>query len=146
MPAVTASENLPVGMFPLYASPPPLRVDDGGVVRVGTSRISLDLVVEQYENGMTPEDMVRAYDTLLLADVYAVLGYYLQHRIAVRDYLQRRGAEALALRTKIEAERPRLTRAELLARRQTREKDHAPAGQVQTLNTTGCRRYANDVH
>ena len=45
--------------FPLHADPLPLRVDEGGVVRVGNTRISLDLVVKQYENGMTPEDMVR---------------------------------------------------------------------------------------
>jgi hypothetical protein len=45
---------------------PPLRVDAGGVVRVGDGRITLDLVVEQYENGMTQENMVRAYDTLVL--------------------------------------------------------------------------------
>jgi uncharacterized protein (DUF433 family) len=43
-------------------------VDEGGVIRVGESRISLDLVVEQYENGMTPEDVVRDYDSLRLAD------------------------------------------------------------------------------
>ena len=41
----------------------PLRVDEGGAVRVGKSRISLDMVVEQYENGMSPEDIVRGYDT-----------------------------------------------------------------------------------
>src|SRR5437016_10031642 len=51
--------------LPFDADRPPLRVDEGGAVRVGNSRISLDLVVEQYENGMTPEDMVRAYDTLV---------------------------------------------------------------------------------
>ena len=44
-----------------------LRLDDGGVLRVGKSRISLDLIVGLYENGMTPEDIVRAYDTLVLA-------------------------------------------------------------------------------
>ena len=44
-----------------YSASLPLRLDDGSVVRVGNSRISLDLVVEQYENGMTPEEMVRAY-------------------------------------------------------------------------------------
>ena len=46
--------------LPLSADPLPLRVDEGGVIRVGKGRISLDLVVEQYENGMTPEDMARA--------------------------------------------------------------------------------------
>lgn len=115
--------------FPLHADQLPLRVDQGGVVRVGTSRISLDLIVEQYENGMTPEDMVRAYDTLELADVHGVLAYYLRHRDEVRTYLKRREEEAAALRAKIEAERPRVSREELLARRGAREKDNSPAGQ-----------------
>src|SRR4051795_11729961 len=120
--------NLATGL-PLHAESPPLRVDEGGAVRVGNSRINLDLIVAQYENGMTPEDMVRAYDTLLLADVYAVIAYYLRHRDEVRAYLKRREDEAEALRAKIEAERPRVAREELLARRRAREKDHAPAGQ-----------------
>ena len=115
--------------LPLHAAPPPLRLDAGGVVRVGTSRISLDLIVEQYENGMTPEDMVRAYDTLVLADVYAVIAYYLRHRDEVRDYLKRRGDEADTLRGRIEAERPRVTREELLTRGGVPEKHNAPVGQ-----------------
>jgi uncharacterized protein (DUF433 family) len=115
--------------LPLDADRPPLREDEGGVLRVGTSRISLDLVVEQYENGMTPEDMVRAYDTLGLADVHAAIAYYLRHRDEVLAYLKRRKEEAEALRAKIEAERPRVSREELLARRSAREKANAPTGQ-----------------
>jgi uncharacterized protein (DUF433 family) len=94
----------PSNGLPLHADRPPLRADEGGAVRVGNSRISLDLVVEQYENGMTPEDMVRAYDTLTLVDAYAVIAYYLRHRDEVRAYLKRREAEAGALRAKIEAD------------------------------------------
>jgi uncharacterized protein (DUF433 family) len=116
-------------VLPLHADLPPLRVDEGGVVRVGHSRISLDLVVKQYENGMMPQDMVRAYDTLALADIHAVIAYYLRHRDEVLAYLKRREEEADALRAKIEAERPRVGREELMARRSAREKDHAPTGQ-----------------
>jgi uncharacterized protein (DUF433 family) len=116
-------------LFPLPSVRPPLRVEAGGVVRVGASRISLDLVVEQYENGMAPEDMVRAYDTLVLAEVHAVIAYYLQHHEEVQAYLKRRAEEAETLRTKIEAERPRVAPEELLGRRGARDKDHAPTGQ-----------------
>ena len=119
----------PAKTIALHAERPPLRVDEGGAVRVGNSRISLDLVVEQYENGMTPEDMVRAYDTLALADVHAVIAYYLRHRDEVRAYLKGREEEAEGLRAKIEAERPRVALEELLARRSAREKDNAPVGQ-----------------
>src|SRR5437763_16519518 len=108
--------------LPLHAELPPLRVDEGGAVRVGKSRVSLDLVVEQYENGMTPEDMVRAYDTLALADVHAVIAYYLRHRDGVRTYLKRRAEEVAALRAQVEAGRPRSSGAGLLARRTAGER------------------------
>ena len=115
--------------LPLHVEPPPLRVDEGGVVRVGKSRISLDLIVEQFENGMSPEDMIRAYDTLVLAEVYAVIGWYLRHRDEVHAYLKGREAEAVALRVKIEADRPRVSRDELVARRSATEKENASTGQ-----------------
>jgi uncharacterized protein (DUF433 family) len=113
--------------FPIHTDRPPLRVDEGGAVRIGQSRITLDLVVREYENGMTPEDLVRAYDTLDLANVYAAIAYYLQHRAEVKGYLDRREEEAARLRATIESRQPpRPTRAELLARR---ENKHAEAGQ-----------------
>jgi uncharacterized protein (DUF433 family) len=113
----------------LHADLPPLRVDEGGVIRVGETRISLDLIVEQYENGMTPEDMVRAYDNLVLAHVHAAIAYYLRHRDEVRAYLKRRNEEAETLRARIETERPRVSREELLARRGAPEKADASTGQ-----------------
>jgi uncharacterized protein (DUF433 family) len=98
--------------FPLLPAPVPLRLDEGGVIRVGTTRISLDLVVEQYENGMAPDDLLRAYDTLTLADIHSVIAYYLRHRDEVRGYLKRRAAEAETLRAKIEAARPRISHSD----------------------------------
>jgi uncharacterized protein (DUF433 family) len=105
---------------------PPLLLEAEGTIRVGKSRVTLDVIVEQYENGMTPEELVRAYDTLELADAYAAIAYYLTHRDAVLDYLKRRGREAKDLRARVEAGRPSVSRDELLARRD-RVTDHAPA-------------------
>jgi uncharacterized protein (DUF433 family) len=107
----------------------PLHADEGGAIRVGKSRVSLDVVVEQYENGMTPEDLVRAYDTLELADVHAVIAYYLRHRDEVRSYLKRREEETAALRVKIAEDYPRVSPDEVLARRSARDTADAPTRQ-----------------
>lgn len=105
----------------LSAQMPPLRVDDGGAVRVGGTRITLDLIVSQYDSGMTPEDMVRAYDTLKIEDVYAVLAYYHQNRTAVRQYMDQRKHEAATLRAEVEGQRPRISRDDLMKRSQGRQ-------------------------
>jgi len=49
------------------------KTDASGAIRIGESRITLDLIVEQYENGMTAEEIAQAYDTLALADVRAAI-------------------------------------------------------------------------
>ena len=115
-------------LLPFDAVAPPLRIVEGGAVRVGKCRITLDLVVEEYESGMTPEDMVRAYDTLNLAEVYGAIAYYLSHRDAVKEYMRRREEKAQALRAEIEARQPRISREELLARRAAKENVDVTAG------------------
>ena len=109
----TMAEKSLQALFSLAAAPPPLRIVEGGALRVGKSRITLDLIVEEYDSGMTPEDMVRAYDT------------HLSHRDAVRAYMKRREVEAAALRCEIEARQPSVSREELLARRAAKEKADA---------------------
>jgi uncharacterized protein (DUF433 family) len=113
----------------LQADTPPLREDMSGTLRVGQSRVTLDAVISQYNNGMTPEDLVRAFDTLDLADVHAVIAYYLRHRQDVERYLEERSAAADRLQKKIEAAQPRISRAELLARRTAMEAENAAAGE-----------------
>jgi uncharacterized protein (DUF433 family) len=101
----------------------PLRVDETGTVRVGKTRVILELVVHAFRDGATPEQIVQDYDTLNLADVYAVIGYYLRHRDEVDAYLAERAAEAEELRKKIEASQRDLPdiRARLLAARAKKE-------------------------
>jgi uncharacterized protein (DUF433 family) len=106
-----------------------LRIDDQGTIRIGRSRITLDVIVENYESGATPEAIAAAYDVLSLADVYSAIGYYLRHQVELRAYLDERQQQADELRQKIEAERPRITREELIRRRQVREQADASAGQ-----------------
>jgi uncharacterized protein (DUF433 family) len=90
----------------LHADPVPLRVDETGTIRVGSSRVTLDVLLADYKAGLGPEEIVRQLDTLSLADVYGAIAYYHRHRDEVEDYLRRRKAEADALRRKIEAGQP----------------------------------------
>jgi uncharacterized protein (DUF433 family) len=100
------------------AEPPPLRIAEGGAVRVGATRVSLDTVIVAFQNGCTAEEIVIKYPTLELVDVYAVITYYLRHREEVDAYLDQRRVEAAELREKIEARFPRDgIRERLLARR-----------------------------
>ena len=112
---------------PIPADPVPLRADEGGALRVGDSRVTLDTVIHEYENGAEPEGIVDAYSTLRLADVYAVIAYYLGHKEEVTDYLRTRQAEAAELRREIESRQPGRNelRAKLLARRDRQAQGHA---------------------
>ncbi len=105
----------------------PLRLVDNAL-RIGNSRLTLDLLVEQYENGLSPEDLVRAYDSLDLADAHAAIAYYLRNRDKVRAYLHGRKREADTFKQAIEAKHIPLTRDELLARRSGMEIADAPPG------------------
>ena len=67
--------------------PVPLEVDADGVARVGGTRVTLDTIVAAFHEGATAEEIVYQYPSLGLADVYAVISYYLQERSAVDAYL-----------------------------------------------------------
>jgi uncharacterized protein (DUF433 family) len=93
----------------LHTDPLPLRVDDTGTIRVGQSRVTLDVLLQYWRLGMSPEEIARGLDTLNLADVHGALAYYLRHQSEIDGYLRRREAEAEQLRQQIEASNaPRL--------------------------------------
>src|SRR3954470_12406100 len=103
-------------MLNLQADPVPIREDLSGALRVGESRVLLELVIHAFQDGATPETIVQRYDTLTLPDVYAVIAYYLRHRGEVEEYLARREQKAEANRRRIESEQADLSdiRARLL--------------------------------
>ena len=88
------------------AEPPPLTQDAAGTVHVGGTRVTLDTVVEAWEDGATAEEIVQRYDALALADVHSALSYYLRHRAEVHSYLDRRQADAAAVRRENERRSP----------------------------------------
>ena len=72
----------------MVAQTPPLHQDEGGVVRVAGTRVTLETLVSAYLDGMTAEEITQAYDAVALADVHAVLSFYLRHRDEVERYVQ----------------------------------------------------------
>lgn len=111
-------------MIPLSLDPVeiPLRLDQHGGLRVGQTRVLLDVVLHEFDSGATPEEIVDWYEGLELSDVYSVLGYCLRNRPAINDYLRRREDEADTLRRTIEASQPPRPnrRAMLLARQKAK--------------------------
>lgn len=96
----------------------PIRIDEDGVAWVGQTRVPIDTVIEHFNEGDSPAEIVYGYPTLKLEDVYAVLAYYLQHRREIDDYMAFNAREAEKLKRQIEAEfPPHGIRERLLARR-----------------------------
>jgi uncharacterized protein (DUF433 family) len=108
LPAIQI-EKKGVSIMPALTIEPvavPLRQDADGVVRVGDSRVLLELVIRAFQQGATPESIVQSYNTLKLADVYAVLAYCLTHQEQVDAYMRRCDDESDELRRRIEAAQP----------------------------------------
>jgi uncharacterized protein (DUF433 family) len=98
--------------------PVPLSTDAHGVVRVAGTRVTLDTVVETFNEGLTAEEIVQQYPSLTLADVYAVIGYYLHRRREVDVYVEERRRKAETIRERNRAGQDALgIRERLLARR-----------------------------
>ncbi len=83
-----------------------LRTDDGGVVRVGGTRVTLRSVVVAFQRGATAEEISLQYPVLDLTDVYAAITYYLRHRAAVHEMLAAEDLESEALMEEIEKRYP----------------------------------------
>lgn len=104
--------------LPFAIEPPPLKTDADGVVRVGGTRVMLETLIEAFHEGLTAEEIAQQYPTLALADIYAVIGYYLRRRTEVEGYLEESRREAREVRERNQARTdPRGIRERLLARR-----------------------------
>ena len=105
---------------PIQTETPPLQQDSSGALRIGESRVLLELVIRAFQDGATPEAIVQQYATTTLPDVYSVIGYYLRHRDEIDAYLAERDRMAEEVRQRIEQRQGDLSglRKRLLARRE----------------------------
>lgn len=106
----------------IVADPVPMAMDKNGIVRIAGTRVTLDTIVGAYNRGDTPEEIFEGFPTISMADIHAVIAYYLHHQEDVDSYLaenDRRADEARALYEAKFGKQP--TRAELEARRVQRQ-------------------------
>ena len=102
----------------IHQDPVPLRVDEEGTIRVGNTRITLDVLVGDDRRGMTPKQIVEQLDSLTVADVYGALAYYHRHKDELDAYLQDRAEDSARRQREIEATQPTFDqiKSRLLAR------------------------------
>ncbi len=122
-----AAEELPerdVGELLSRMGSAPLRLDAGGTLRAGGTRVTLDSIAAASGEGATAEEIANRYPVLSPDDLNQILGWYLRYRGPVDAYLARRESEAERFREEMEARfEPGGLRERLLARRGARERD-----------------------
>jgi uncharacterized protein (DUF433 family) len=79
-----------------------LRDDRRGGLRVGNSRVLLELVIRAHRRGDSPEAIVKRYPTLSLADADGVIAFGLRHPEEVDEYMVRREQQARELWERID--------------------------------------------
>ncbi|MDQ3010422.1 MAG: DUF433 domain-containing protein [Acidobacteriota bacterium] len=97
----------------------PLTTTEDGTIRIAGTRVSLDVVINKYKQGATAEQLAYKFPVLKLADIHAVLAWYLTHREATEAYLQEQTEAAIATRQFIEAHQDTTHIRERLLARQT---------------------------
>ena len=99
----------------------PLNTDEHSVVRVAGTRVLLETVVDAFNQGASAEEITLSYPSLKLADVYAVITYYLRHKTDADTYIQSQERQAADARKRhgVDEASKRL-RERLLARQASR--------------------------
>lgn len=58
-----------------------------GAYRVAGTRVSLDTVVYEFQQGTSPECIQRSFPSLTLEQVYGAIAYYLANKEAIDKYI-----------------------------------------------------------
>lgn len=83
--------------------PVPLWTDEHGKIRVGNTRILLEIVIRAFRSGESAESIVESYPTLKLGDVYAVIAYYMANSEEVDVYIRQSEEAAERVQQDVEA-------------------------------------------
>ena len=81
----------------------PLEVWEDGTIRVKGTRLLIDMIINEYKSGAIPEEIVDSFPSVEVAEVYAIIAYYLTHKEQVEKYLEKQENEAAEVRKLIES-------------------------------------------
>ena len=103
------------------AQPVPLTQWEDGTIRITGTRVTLDVIVNQFILGATAEQIHDSFPAASLKDIYGAIYYYLAHTEAVDAYVGEQQKTAVDTRQWAENQPGhRALRERLLARRQSR--------------------------
>jgi uncharacterized protein (DUF433 family) len=77
----------------------PLTEDKNGVIRIGQTRVTLLSVINAYNQGASPEEIVQDFPTVSLSEAYSTIAYYLQYRSEIDEYLNGEREHAQQMRS-----------------------------------------------
>ncbi len=106
----------------------PLRTDEHGKIRVGNTRVLLELLIHAFNQGETAEEIVDSYPSVKLSDVYSIIAYYLTHRAEVDAYVEKANQAAERVQREVEANYSpeiQVLRARLRSLREKKQKPSA---------------------
>ena len=69
-------------------------------------RVSLDSLVYQWREGLSPESIRDSYPVLSLKEVYGAISFYLDHQEFVDSYLKQAEVDEIAIREQIRTQYP----------------------------------------
>ena len=82
---------------------------DGGYWVAGT-RVSLDSIVYDFLDGMSPDSIAENFPVLTLEEVYGAIVFYLANREEVDAYLRETDAQFESFQNRLRTEYPRLNK------------------------------------
>ena len=102
------------------SQPVPLIHWDDGTIRVTGTRVTLDVLVNQFKLGATAEQIHDSFPAASPKDVYGAIYYYLEHTEAVDAYMREQQKAAAETRQWVKSQPGnRALRERLRARRQS---------------------------
>jgi uncharacterized protein (DUF433 family) len=110
----------------------PLTAWEDGTIRVGSSRVLLDLVVHHFKQGATAEQVQHSFPSLTLRDVYGAIFYYLQHVEEVEAYLAAQEKQAEEMERMVRSAQGANSLQKRLEERRARLFTQSPGTHVET--------------